>query len=76
MTSTEVVGAALPTFSEQGPVRSAPATQRLPQPPRTPQRITSEAEALHIAQRLATDFARSAAQRDRERLLPWDEIEQ
>ena len=81
MTSTEVVGTALPTPTAATPVApTPPAThhgqQRLPQPPRPPQRITSEAEALHIAQRLAADFARSAARRDRERLLPWDEIEQ
>ena len=69
MTSAEVVGEALPT-----PTQSV--QPRLPLPPRAPHRIASEAEALQTAQRLAADFARNAAQRDRLRLLPWDEIEQ
>ncbi len=37
--------------------------------------IESEAEALAIARDLAADFAREASRRDRERLLPTDEIE-
>lgn len=48
---------------------------RLPLPPRVPHRIASEAEALEIASALAEEFRQSAAQRDRERRLPWDEIE-
>ena len=74
MTSVEAVGAALPMQTFTLPAAAAP--QRLPRPPRPPQRIASEAEALRVAERLAADFARTAAQRDRERILPWDEIEQ
>ena len=60
MTSAEVVGEALPAHTE-------PHQQRLPLPPRRPHRIASEKEAVQTAQRLADDFARNAAQRDRER---------
>lgn len=48
---------------------------RLPLPPSAPHRITSEAEALQTAATLAEEFRLSAAERDRERQLPWDEIE-
>ncbi|XDF33886.1 SfnB family sulfur acquisition oxidoreductase [Paracidovorax avenae] len=51
------------------------ATTRLPLPPRTPHRIASEAEALDIARALALEFRQDAPSRDRERRLPWDEIE-
>ncbi len=36
--------------------------------------IRSEEEALAVARDLAEDFALEAAQRDRDRLLPWDEL--
>ncbi|MCI3205907.1 MULTISPECIES: SfnB family sulfur acquisition oxidoreductase [Pandoraea] len=49
---------------------------RLPLPPTLPHRITSEAEALAIARTLADAFRAGAAERDSERRLPWDEIEQ
>jgi SfnB family sulfur acquisition oxidoreductase len=49
--------------------------QRLPSPPKTPHRITSDAEALQVARLLADDFVREAAVRDRERRLPWDELD-
>ncbi|WP_286866141.1 acyl-CoA dehydrogenase family protein, partial [Herbaspirillum sp. UBA812] len=42
---------------------------------RQAQRITSEAQALQVAAELAAEFARSAAERDRERILPFDQIE-
>lgn len=51
------------------------AEQRLPLPPQVPYRIRSEAEAIAIAQQLAAEFAQTAAERDRLRQLPWDEIE-
>lgn len=38
-------------------------------------RITSDAEAIEIANRLATQFAQEAALRDREGILPVDEID-
>lgn len=37
--------------------------------------IRSDAEALDVAARLATGFARDSAARDRDRILPWDELE-
>lgn len=36
--------------------------------------IRSEEEALEVAAALAADFARDAGKRDRERILPWDEL--
>jgi len=44
-------------------------------PPRSVIRIRDDAQALAAAHRLAEDFAREAALRDRERKLPWDELE-
>lgn len=37
--------------------------------------ITDEAEALRVAQRLAGELAVEAVRRDRERILPWREVE-
>lgn len=37
--------------------------------------IRSDAEALAAAHRLAADFAPGASVRDRDRILPWDELE-
>lgn len=51
-------------------------TGRLPLPATPPHRITTEAEALQIAAQLAETFRTGAAERDRRRILPWDEIEQ
>jgi SfnB family sulfur acquisition oxidoreductase len=48
---------------------------QLPPPPRKPHWIGSDGEALEIARTLAEDFTRHAAERDRERHLPWAEIE-
>ncbi|MDH5858584.1 SfnB family sulfur acquisition oxidoreductase [Lampropedia aestuarii] len=44
-------------------------------PRKRPHAIQSEAEALAIAQQLAAQWAPGALQRDRERLLPWAELE-
>jgi SfnB family sulfur acquisition oxidoreductase len=38
-------------------------------------RIERDQEALDVARALATEFARGASQRDRDRLLPWAELE-
>lgn len=48
---------------------------RLPSPPTRPRAIGSEQEALRIAEELANDFREGAALRDRDRILPWDELE-
>ena len=45
-----------------------------PLPTQPAHRIQSDAEAIEIARALAADFAREAAQRDRERRLPVDEL--
>ncbi|WP_112608387.1 SfnB family sulfur acquisition oxidoreductase (plasmid) [Rhizobium sp. WW22] len=49
---------------------------RRPLRPRTPHLIRSDAEALEIAHGLAARFAAGAAERDRVRRLPWDEVEE
>ena len=45
-------------------------------PPAPVHRIASAAEALDTARRLAETFRAGAAQRDRERRLPWREVEE
>ena len=54
-----------------------PATRPVPRlPPRgTAHRIASDAEAIAAAHRLAAEFAKEASDRDRERRLPWAEME-
>lgn len=37
--------------------------------------IASDAEAIAVAERLAQDFAPGASRRDRDRVLPWDELD-
>lgn len=44
-------------------------------PPRTPARIADDAQAIAAAADLAAEFAPGAAQRDRERILPWRELD-
>ncbi len=51
------------------------AETRRPRPPAEPRRLRSSEEALEAAQALAEAFRPGAAERDRERQLPWDEIE-
>ncbi|MFC0216989.1 SfnB family sulfur acquisition oxidoreductase [Pseudochelatococcus lubricantis] len=52
-----------------------PAARQRPSAPQRPHRIDSDAEAIAAARGLAGQFAAGAAARDRERLLPWAEIE-
>ncbi|WP_062228767.1 SfnB family sulfur acquisition oxidoreductase [Aureimonas frigidaquae] len=52
----------------------APIT-RLPAPPRAPQRIDTHAQAIDAARALAAHYRPGAVARDRERRLPFDEIE-
>jgi len=52
-----------------------PSQQPRPAPRRPAHIIRSDAEAIEVAQRVAEDFAQEAALRDRERRLPWDELE-
>ena len=47
---------------------------KLPDPERI-QRISNDAQALDAARRLADEFAPGAASRDRERSLPWAELD-
>jgi SfnB family sulfur acquisition oxidoreductase len=60
----------MPTVHIPGAEQRLPA---LPDPDRI-QRITDDAQALDAARRLAVNFAPGAANRDRERKLPWDEL--
>ncbi|MGI2033877.1 SfnB family sulfur acquisition oxidoreductase [Rhizobium panacihumi] len=46
-----------------------------PKPPSPVHRIASDDEAIEIALRLAGEFGKGAAERDRNRVLPWEEIE-
>ncbi|WP_420343210.1 SfnB family sulfur acquisition oxidoreductase [Paenirhodobacter sp.] len=48
---------------------------RIAPPPEDTRVIRTETEALDAADRLARDFARGAAARDRDRILPWEELE-
>ncbi|SOY60597.1 SfnB family sulfur acquisition oxidoreductase [Cupriavidus taiwanensis] len=49
--------------------------QPAPAPAVVPHLVRDDAEAIAIARRLAAHFAPGAARRDRERRLPWDELE-
>ncbi|WP_298925928.1 SfnB family sulfur acquisition oxidoreductase [uncultured Ramlibacter sp.] len=44
-------------------------------PARPPQRLADDAAALAAAGQLAQEFATDAARRDRERVLPWQELD-
>ncbi|WP_028225535.1 SfnB family sulfur acquisition oxidoreductase [Paraburkholderia ferrariae] len=44
-------------------------------PPSAPARLADDAAAIETARRVAADFARDAALRDRERRLPWAELD-
>lgn len=49
--------------------------ERRPAPPSRPQRIRTDAEAIEAARAVAAIFAAGAAERDRDRRLPWDAVE-
>ena len=55
--------------------RIGAAEDRRSRPPARPHRIRSDAEAIKAARAVARLFAEGAAERDRDRRLPWDEIE-
>ncbi|MBD9528533.1 SfnB family sulfur acquisition oxidoreductase [Paracoccus sp. PAR01] len=50
-------------------------TIRIAPPPATVHVIASDAEAIETAHALAAEFALSAADRDRDRILPWEQLE-
>ncbi len=52
-----------------------PAPPRAATPPGAVAVIANDAQALDTARRLAADFATTAVERDRERRLPWDELD-
>ncbi|WP_022982667.1 SfnB family sulfur acquisition oxidoreductase [Ideonella sp. B508-1] len=58
---------------EPVPVDSHPAPAAAPR--QAPHRIQTDAEALAVARRVAAELAPGAAERDRERLLPWTELD-
>ncbi|MBO0145035.1 SfnB family sulfur acquisition oxidoreductase [Agrobacterium sp. Ap1] len=57
------------------PVGSEPEDRFGPLPPSPVHRISTDADAIAIAGTLASKFKQGAAARDRDRLLPWKEIE-
>lgn len=54
-------------------IASMPSTAE--PPPFTPDRIEDDVHAIEVANRLAVSFATEAALRDRERRLPWAELD-
>ncbi|RVL84776.1 SfnB family sulfur acquisition oxidoreductase [Sinorhizobium meliloti] len=48
---------------------------RRPAPATSARLISTDAEAIDVASALAARYSTEAARRDRERILPWDEIE-
>lgn len=60
-----------PLAAASTPAEPAPALPAA----RPPHRIATDTEALAAAQRYAARIAPGAAQRDRERLLPWDALD-
>jgi SfnB family sulfur acquisition oxidoreductase len=59
-------------------VHLPPSTRDVPPLPprrRPASRVRNDAEAIAIAHRLAEDFAKGASDRDRDRKLPWEEME-
>lgn len=67
MTQTAAVPATFTTLDSLPPPSGTP--------PRLVARIRDDAEAIAAARKLADDFSREAALRDRERRLPWDELD-
>jgi SfnB family sulfur acquisition oxidoreductase len=61
-------------MSTREPSLNTPRLPRRPDPERV-RRISNDAEALAAARTLAANFATDAAQRDRERQLPWAELD-
>jgi SfnB family sulfur acquisition oxidoreductase len=57
------------------PIESDPDTRLGPLPPSPVHRISTDVDAIAIAETLAKKFREGAAVRDRDRLLPWAEIE-
>ncbi|MFS8975089.1 SfnB family sulfur acquisition oxidoreductase [Cupriavidus necator] len=63
------------TIPIDSPIASNPApAARLPDPARV-RRIANDGEALEAARALATVFAEGASERDRQRRLPWAELD-
>jgi SfnB family sulfur acquisition oxidoreductase len=62
-------------MTDQPPHPSTGSVRR-PLPPKRARIVSSDNEALEIAARLAERFRAGASTRDRERQLPWDEIEE
>jgi SfnB family sulfur acquisition oxidoreductase len=65
-----------PVAADEGAARAAPREPLMQahRPP-LPARIEDDAHAIEVANRLAADFAPGAALRDRERRLPWAELD-
>jgi SfnB family sulfur acquisition oxidoreductase len=61
-------------MSTREPSLNTPRLPRRPDPERV-RKISNDAEALAAARALAANFATGAAQRDRQRQLPWAELD-
>jgi SfnB family sulfur acquisition oxidoreductase len=57
------------------PLQRATGEESAPPPAQPAQRIRDDAHALEVARAIAADFARDAVARDRDRRLPWAELE-
>ena len=60
-----------PAPAVPAPAQPAPA----PAPRKAPARIRDDAHAIEVARKLAADFEENAVPRDRERVLPWAELD-
>ena len=60
---------------ERGAITASEGTAPPARPARVPDLIADEAQALDVAKRLAAEFSVDAALRDRERHLPWTELD-
>ncbi|MCW5300936.1 SfnB family sulfur acquisition oxidoreductase [Herbaspirillum lusitanum] len=62
-------------MSQSATAAAASVSTEHPTEPRIVARIRDDAEALAAARKLAVELAREASQRDRERRLPWAELD-
>ena len=58
-----------------GPERQAASGRQAPPPATRAHILRDDAEAIAVATRLAATFADGASERDRDRRLPWDELD-
>ncbi|WP_116136597.1 SfnB family sulfur acquisition oxidoreductase [Trinickia diaoshuihuensis] len=64
----------MPTDTPDTPHASSPPTSPPTPDPQRVRRIVNDAQAIEAAHALAVQFGPGASRRDRERILPWDEL--